>query len=108
MPFIPALTEQQSSHNLMRILQMESEFPADPKVVPDPALIKAMHRHRAVLDRCCYYQASTDAIKGRDLRCAARLLIDSRRSAQLIAQKVSRQMPIILGKALRGRYISHG
>ncbi len=103
-----SLTEQQSSHDLMRIRQMESELLADPKVAQDPALVKAIHRHKTVLDRCYYYRAFTDAIKGRDLRGAAGLLVDSRKSAQLIAQEMTRQMPTILGKALRGGYLSHG
>ena len=103
-----SLTEQQSSHDLMRIRQMESALLADPEVVQDPALVKAIHRHKTVVDRCYYYRAFTDAIKGRDLRCAAGLLIDSRRSAQLIAKEMTRQMPTILGKALRGGYLSHG
>ena len=103
-----SLTERQSSHDLMRIRQMESELLADPKVGQDPALVKAIHRHKRVLDRCYYYRAFTDAIKGRDLRCAASLLIDSRKSAQLIVQETTRQMPTILGKALRGGYLSHG
>ena len=103
-----SLTEQQSSHDLMRIRQMESELLADPGVVHDPALVKAIHSHRTVVDRCYYYRAFTDAIKGRDLRSAAGLLIDSRRSAQLIAQEMARQMPTILSKALRGGYLSHG
>ena len=103
-----SLTEQQSSHDLMRIRKMESDLLADPKVAQDPILVKAIHRHKTVVDRCYYYRAFTDAIKDRDLRCAAGLLIDSRRSAQLIAQEMTRQMPTILGKALRGGYLSHG
>ena len=103
-----SLTEQQSSHDLMRIRQMESELLADPKIAEDPALVKAIHRHKTVLDRCYYYRAFTDAVKGRDLRCAVGLLVDSRKSAQLIAQEMTRQMPTILGKALRGGYLSHG
>ncbi len=103
-----SLTEQQSSHDLMRIRQMESDLLADPKVARDPAVVKAIHRHKKVVDRCYYYRAFTDAVKGRDVRCAASLLIDSRRSAQLIAQEMTRQMPTILGKALRGGYHSHG
>lgn len=103
-----SLTEQQSSHDLMRIRQMEAELLADPKVTGDQELIKAIHRHKTVLDRCYYYRAFTDAIKVRDLRCAAGLLVDSRKSAQLIAQEMTRQMPTILGKALRGGYLSHG
>ena len=103
-----SLTEQQSSHDLMRVRQMESELLTDPKVARDPTLVKAIHRHKIVVDRCYYYRAFTDAIKDRDLRCAAGLLVDSRRSAQLIAQEMTRQMPTILGKALRGGYLSHG
>ena len=103
-----SLTEQQSSHDLMRVRQMEAELLSDPKISKDPSLVEALHRHRTVLDRCYYYRAFTDAIKGRDLRCAAGLLIDSRRSARLIIQEVARQLPTILGKALRGGYLSHG
>ncbi len=103
-----SLTEQQSSHDLMRVRQMEAELLANPKVTQDLALVKAIHRHKRVVDRCYYYRAFTDAVKGRDLRCAAGLLIDSRKSAQLIAQEMTRQMPTILGKALRGGYLSHG
>ena len=103
-----SLTEQQSSHDLMRIRQMESELLADPEVAQDLAVVKAIHRHKKVLDRCYYYRAFTDAVKDRDIRCAAGLLIDSRRSAQLIAQEMTRQMPTILSKALRGGYLSHG
>lgn len=103
-----SLTEQQSSQDLMRIRQMESELLADPKVASDPALVTAIHRHKSVLDRCYYYRAFTDAVKGRNLRHAAKLLIDSHNSAQLIAKETARQMPTILGKALRGGYLSHG
>lgn len=103
-----SLTEQQSSHDLMRVRQMETELLANPKVTQDPALVKAIHRHKRMVDRCYYYRAFTDAVKGRDLRCAAGLLIDSRKSAQLIAQEMTRQVPTILGKALRGGYLSHG
>ena len=92
----------------MRIRQMESDLLVDPAVVQDPILVKAIHRHKTVVDRCYYYRAFTDAVKSRDLRCAAGLLIDSRKSAQLIAQEMTRQMPTILGKALRGGYLSHG
>ena len=103
-----SLTEQQSSHDLMRIRQMECELLTDPNIMQDLALVKAIYRHKTVVDRCYYYRAFTDAIKDRDLRCAAGLLVDSRRSAQLIAQEMTRQMPTILGKALRGGYLSHG
>lgn len=103
-----SLTEQQSSHDLMRIRQMEDELLTDPKTADDPALVKAIHCHKSVLDRCYYYRAFTDAIKNRDLRCAAGLLIESHNSAQLIAQEMTRQMPTILSKALRGGYFSHG
>jgi len=103
-----SLTEQQSSHDLMRVRQMESELLADPKVGENPDLVKAIHRHKRVMDRCYYYRAFTDAIKSRDLRRAAGLLLDSRKSAQLIVQEMTRQMPTILGKALRGGYLRHG
>lgn len=103
-----SLTEQQSPHDLVCIRQIESELLTGPKVAQAPTVVKAIHRHKRVLDRCYYYRAFTDAVKGRDLRCAAGLLIDSRRSARLIAQEMTRQMSTILGEALRGGYLSHG
>ncbi len=102
-----SLTEQQSSNDLMRLRQMESELLADPRVNVDPLLVQAIIRHKSVLDRCYYYRAFTDAVKGGQLRRAAQLLTDSRRSAQLIVQESTRQLPTILGKALRGGYIAH-
>lgn len=102
-----SLTEQQSSHDLMRLRQMESELLADPRVKVDPILVDAIVRHKSVLDRCYYYRAFTDAVKGGDLRHAASLLTDSRKSAQLIVQESTRQLPTILGKVLRGGYIAH-
>lgn len=102
-----SLTEQQSSNDLMRLRQMESELLADPQVNADPLLVQAITRHKSVLDRCYYYRAFTDAVKGGNLRRAAGLLTDSRRSAQLILQESTRQLPTILGKALRGGYIAH-
>lgn len=102
-----SLTEQQSSNDLLRLRQMESELLADPRVNVDPLLVQAITRHKSVLDRCYYYRAFTDAVKGGHLRRAAGLLTDSRKSAQLIFQESTRQLPTILGKALRGGYIAH-
>jgi len=102
-----SLTEQQSSNDLMRIRQMEHELLADPQVAANAPLVDALLRHKAVIDRCYYYRAFTDAVKGRDLRRAAGLLVDSRHSAQLIVQEGARQMPTIIGKALHGGYLRH-
>jgi len=102
-----SLTEQQSSNDLMRLREMEGELLADPRVNVDPLLVQAIIRHKSVLDRCYYYRAFTDAVKGGNLRRAAKLLTDSRKSAQLIVQESTRQLPTILGKALRGGYIAH-
>ncbi len=102
-----SLTEQQSSNDLMRLRQMESELLADPRVKVDLLLIKAIARHKSALDRCYYYRAFTDAVKKGKLQIAASLLIDSRKSAQLIVQESTRQLPTIIGKALRGGYIAH-
>lgn len=46
------LTQQQNSHGLLRVRQIEPELLADPKVTQDLALVKAIRRHKAVLD-CC-------------------------------------------------------
>jgi len=102
-----SLTEQQSSGDLMRLRQMEESLLADPRVRVDPSLVQAITRHKAILDRCYYYRAFTDAVKGRDVALAASLLADNGRSAQLIAREAARQLPTILAKALRGGYVAH-
>ena len=73
----------------------------------NPLLVQAIKRHKAVLDRCYYYRAFTDAVKGRDVALAARLLADNGRSSHLIAREAARQLPTILAKALRGGYVAH-
>lgn len=102
-----SLTEQQSSNDLMHLRQMEGELLADPRVTIDPRLIEAIVCHKSVLDRCYYYLTFTDAAKGGNLRRAASLLTNSRKSAQLTSQERTRQLPTILGKALRSGYVAY-
>lgn len=99
-----SLTEVQSSSDLFRISQLEADFLGDPGVKDEAALIDALLRHKAKIDRSYYYRAFTDAIKHRQLGVAARLLGGSRMGRYYIAQEVGRQAPTILWKALRGGY----
>ena len=99
-----SLTEEQTSGDLMRIRTMEQDLLGDPAVATQPELVKALRRHKAVIDRCYYYRAFTDAIKARRLRLAAKLFFESRVSGRLIALESARQVPLILRKALRGGY----
>ena len=99
-----SLTEEQTSGDLMRIRLMEQDLLGDPAIIRDPNLIKALQRHKAVIDRCYYYRAFTDAIKARTPRLATKLFFENSVSGRLIALESARQVPLILGKALRGGY----
>lgn len=99
-----SLTEVQSSGDLMRIRQMDADLLGNPLVAGNPDLVRALRRHKAVIDRCYYYRAFTDAIKARTPRLAAKLFFESPLSARLILSESMQQVPLILGKAARGGY----
>lgn len=99
-----SLTEVQSSEDLMRIRQMEADLLDNPLVAGKPDLVRALRRHKSVIDRCYYYRAFTDAIKARTPAVAARLFFESPLSARLIVSESLRQVPLILGKAASGGY----
>ena len=85
---------------------MEQELLGDPTVINDPSLAAALRRHKAVIDRCYYYRAFTDAIKARAPRLAAKLFLESPVSSWLIALESARQAPLILGKSAPRRLLA--
>lgn len=99
-----SLTEVQSSEDLMRIRQMEADLLNNPLVAGKPDLVRALRRHKSVIDRCYYYRAFTDAVKARTPAAAARLFFESPLSARLIMSESLRQVPLILGKVASGGY----
>ncbi|MGI4798691.1 MAG: glycosyltransferase family 2 protein [Janthinobacterium lividum] len=99
-----SLTEVQSSEDLMRIRQMEADLLNNPLVAGKPDLVRALRRHKSVIDRCYYYRAFTDAVKARTPAVAARLFFESPLSARLIVSESLRQVPLILGKVASGGY----
>lgn len=58
-----SLTEQQSSDDLMRLQQTESDLLADPRVNVDVLLVRSTTCHKSVSDQHYSYRAFTDAIK---------------------------------------------
>ncbi|MGI4800834.1 MAG: glycosyltransferase family 2 protein [Janthinobacterium lividum] len=99
-----SLTEVQSSEDLMRIRQMEADLLDNPLVAGKPDLVRALRRHKSVIDRCYYYRAFTDALKARAPGLAAKLFFESPLSARLIVSESMRQVPLILSKAASGGY----
>lgn len=99
-----SLTEVQSSEDLMRIRQMEADLLNNPLVAGKPDLVRALRRHKSVIDRCYYYRAFTDAVKARTPAAAARLFFESPLSARLIVSESLRQIPLILVKVASGGY----
>ena len=100
-----SLTEVQTSGDLWRIAQLEADFLRDPAASRDPALRKALRRHKAKIDRLYYYRAFTDAVKSGQFREAGRLLVQSPSSPSYIIRETMRQAPIILRKTVRGGYL---
>ncbi|MGI4800437.1 MAG: glycosyltransferase family 2 protein [Janthinobacterium lividum] len=99
-----SLTEEQTSGDLQRIREMEAGLLRDPAVIADPALSRAIRRHKTIIDRCYYYRAFTDAVKARQIKRATELLFEKPYSTYLIVREGARQMPVVLRKAMRGGY----
>ena len=100
-----SLTEVQSSADLQRIRQMEAALLRDhPRVAADPVLARELRRHKAVIDRCYYYRAFTDALKSRAFGEATRLLVETPSGFRHIVTESAAQLPLIAAKALRGGY----
>ena len=100
-----SLTEKQSAADLQRIRQLETSLLRDdPAVAADPALARALRRHRTKIDRDYYYRAFTDAVKARAASQALRLLFETPSGFRHILRESAYQAPIIVRKALRGGY----
>ena len=100
-----SLTEVQSAADLLRIRIFDSELlNREPLVRADPALVRALRRHKSMIDRCYYYRAFTDAMKAGEVRQALRLLFDSASGFRRIVQESVVQTPAIAAKAWRGGY----
>lgn len=100
-----SLTEVQTAADLLRIREREEMLlRADPMVAADRDLARALRRHKAVIDRCYYYRAFTDAVKARALGRALRLLFDTPNGFRHIVLESLVQTPVIAAKALRGGY----
>jgi glycosyltransferase involved in cell wall biosynthesis len=99
-----SLTEAQTAADLARIRAMESELLEQPDVRRDRSLQRAIARHKSVIDRCYYYRAFTDAVKGGAHGEATRLLFESPTGFRHIATESLVQAPTVLAKALRGGY----
>lgn len=99
-----SLTEVQSAADLSRIRLAEQRLLDEAQIWIDPPLKRALHRHKAGIERRYYYRAFTDALKARAFSSAAALLFDSTASLRHIILESWTQAPTILGKAARGGY----
>jgi len=100
-------TETQSADDLRRIGEQEERLLRhDPRVASDPALARALRRHKAVIDHFRDYRDFVDAVRARKSAAAMRLLLDGPRSFRHIAIESLLQAPRITAKALHGGYRS--
>jgi glycosyltransferase involved in cell wall biosynthesis len=100
-----SLTEVQSAADLQRIRGFEKELLAgNPTVRADPALARALRRHKSMIDRNYYYRAFTDAVKAGKTAQARRLLFENVSGFRHIVHESLMQMPVIAAKAWRGGY----
>jgi glycosyltransferase involved in cell wall biosynthesis len=100
-----SLTEVQTAADLHRLRQfIAARLHDDAGVAADPQLARALRRHQAVIDRCYYYRAFTDAVKARRFAEAMRLLLATPNSFRHIVAESLAQAPVIAAKALRGGY----
>jgi glycosyltransferase involved in cell wall biosynthesis len=98
-------TDVQSAADLQRIRSMEQTLLHDePLVASNPELVRALRRHKRVIDRFYYYRAFTDALKARTAASAFHLLFESASSFRHILLESALRAPTITMKALRGGY----
>jgi hypothetical protein len=98
-------TDVQSAADLQRIRSMEQKLLRDePLVASDPELMRALRRHKAVIDRFYHYRAFTDAVKARTGARAFQLLFGSASGFRQILLESALRAPTITMKALRGGY----
>jgi succinoglycan biosynthesis protein ExoO/succinoglycan biosynthesis protein ExoU len=98
-------TDVQSAADLQRIRLMEQALLYDEALVAsDPELVRALRRHKRVIDRFYHYRAFTDALKARATASAFHLLFESASSFRQILLESALRAPTIMMKALRGGY----
>jgi glycosyltransferase involved in cell wall biosynthesis len=99
------LTEVQSAADLQRIRSFERELLAsNPAVRAESELLRALRRHKSMIDRNYYYRAFTDAVKAGKIGQARQLLFENVSGFRHIMQESLAQMPVIAAKAWRGGY----
>jgi glycosyltransferase involved in cell wall biosynthesis len=100
-----SLTEVQTSADLHRIGSFERELlVSSPAVCAEPALLRALKRHKSMIDRNYYYRAFTDAVKAGKIAQARRLLFENVSGFRHIVQESLVQTPVIAAKAWHGGY----
>lgn len=99
-----SLTQIQTTGDLDRLRKRQRKLLAEARAEGDRPFAKLIARHLRNVDCCYYYRGFTDELKARSPRGALSYLTASRDSALLIGLEGSRQLPIILKKALRGGY----
>jgi glycosyltransferase involved in cell wall biosynthesis len=98
-------TDVQSSADLLRIRSREADVLRTHAMVrADPALARALRRHKRVIEHFYYYRAFTDALKARALRTALGILLERPDSLFHILAEGALQGPRVVLKALRGGY----
>lgn len=98
-------TEVQSAADLHRISTFEAKLlRTHPMVAADPALARALRRHKAIIDRFYWYRAFMDPMKRREFIPAARVLTESPDGFRHVVLETAVQAPRIAAKALRGGY----
>ena len=98
-------TDVQSTADLQRIRSMEQALLYDEALVrSDPELIRALRRHKRLIDRFYHYRAFTDALKARAAASALSLLFESASSFWHILLESALRAPTITMKALLGGY----
>jgi succinoglycan biosynthesis protein ExoO/succinoglycan biosynthesis protein ExoU len=98
-------TYVQSAGDLLRIGLLEDQLLRNsPMVASDPALARALRRHKTKIEHFYYYRAFTDAVKVGATKQAFLLLFESVSGFRHIALESLRQAPTITIKALCGGY----
>jgi glycosyltransferase involved in cell wall biosynthesis len=99
------LTDVQSAQDLLRIRTEEDRLLFDdPMAASDRELVRALRRHRAVINHFYLYRAFADAVRAHSALGALRLLLQSPSAFAHIFQETLLQTPRIAMKALRGGY----
>ena len=103
-----SLTQVQTVHDLNKLRSVQRVMLDEASKASDADLVRLIHQHMRVVDRCYHYRAFTDDLKARRFGHAMRRILEGPRVAALIAAEALHQAPIIAAKALHGGYKSRG